>query len=43
VEEMKSGVWPSMDQRIIDNAVAQWHQRLRVGVQKEDILNIFFN
>jgi len=32
---MKSGMWPTMDQRIIDNAVAQWCQRLRAGLQAE--------
>jgi len=30
---IKSGVWPAMDQRIIDNAVAQWPQPLRAGMQ----------
>src|SRR6218665_54157 len=39
-----SGVWAAMDQRIIENAIAQWLQRLRAcGKQKEDISNIFFN
>ena len=32
---IKSAVWPAMDQRTIDNAVAQWPQRLRAGVQTE--------
>ena len=32
---MKSGVWTALVQRIIDNAVAQWRQRLRACVQAE--------
>jgi len=35
VEGMKSGVWVAMDQKIIDNAIAQWRQRLRACVQAE--------
>ena len=30
---MKSGMWVAMDQRIINNAVAQWCQPLRTCVQ----------
>jgi len=44
LETMTSGVWAAIDQRIIENAIAQWLQRLRAcGKQKEDISNIFFN
>jgi len=32
---MKSDVWAALDQRIIDNAVAHWRQRLRAFVQAE--------
>jgi len=32
---MKFGVWAALDQRIIDNAVAQWHQCLRASVHAE--------
>ena len=32
---MKSGVWAATDQRIIDNAVAQWRLRLRACVKLE--------
>jgi len=28
-------VWAALDQRIIDNAVAQWRQRLQACVQAE--------
>jgi len=34
-------VWAALDQKIIDNAVAQRRKRLRACVQKEDTLNIF--
>ena len=37
-------VWAGLDQKIIDNVVAQWRLRLQAcAQQKKDILNIFFN
>ena len=34
-------MWATLDQRIIDNAVAQWRQRLQgCAQQQENILNI---
>jgi len=33
-----SGMWAAMNQRIIDNAVVQWFQRLRACVQAGGLL-----
>jgi len=33
---VKSDVWAALAQWIIDNAVAQWRQRLRACVQAEE-------
>jgi len=32
---MKSGIWQTLDQKIIDNALAQCLQRLRACVQAD--------